>query len=386
MPQSMDLPKCRLMMTMRDFPNGAVLDLQSAVSDIAAAMAVLHKRGVEVVARLNPLERGGCIWPLPARLAVMAPIIQDVFVPNAMVHQWGFTFCRPAHILALRSAGQLGRLCINTLPDDPRTPGYQMTDACSIAGFANLTSLQLSHCRVVDLTELQHLRHLRELRLGFERECSGHSSLMVKCAKALSSCSQLQHVSLFAYAWSNMTYKALSCLSSLSTLFISVKCLSRASAEIVGHLNVSRSMSVALHKEISPKALKALTLGPAKIVCLELWCLSDRSCTSLHTMAHLVALKLMRPSFSRQLRYQPSVSLLTLTEPGFALSDLVDADRLQIFICGLPALRNLEVRSNLMRSGPYSWINGRDSVWTQPTQFLEMPLGRVLNATCCDTV
>ena len=381
----MDLPKCRLMMTLRDLPKVAVLDLQSAVSSIAAAVALLHKRGVEVVAQLNPLERGRCIWPLPARLAVMAPIIQDVFVPDAMVRQWGSAFCRPSHILALRSARQLGRLCINSLPDDPRTPGYQITDACSIAGFTNLTSLQLSHCRVADLTELQHLRHLRELRLGFEREYSGHSSLGVKCAKALSSCSQLQHVSLFAYAWSNATYKALSCLSSLSTLSISVEHLSRASAEIVGYLNVSGSVSVALHKEISPKALKALTLGPAKIVCLELWHLSDQSCASLHTMAHLVALKLVRPSFSRRLRYQPSVSLLTLTEPAFTLSNSVDTERLQLFMDGLPALRNLEVKTNLGRSRPFR-LNGRDSVWTQPTQFLEMPLGHVLNATCCDTV
>ena len=348
-------------------------------------MALLHKRGVEVVAQLNPLERGGCIWPLPARLAVMAPIIQDVFVPDAMVRQWGSAFCRPSHILALRSARQLGRLCITSLPDDPRTPGYQITDSYSIAGFTNLTSLQLGHCRVADLTKLQHLRHLRELRLGFEREYSGHSSLGVKCAKALSSCSQLQHVSLFAYAWSNATYKALSCLSSLSTLSISVEHLSRASAEIVGYLNVSGSVSVALHKEISPKALKALTLGPAKIVCLELWHLSDQSCASLHTMAHL-ALKLVRPSFSRRLRYQPSVSLLTLTEPAFTLSDSVDTERLQLFMDGLPALRNLEVNTNHCgRSRPVR-PNGMHSVWVQPTQFLEMPLGRVLNATCCDTV
>ncbi len=381
----MDLPKCRLMMKVRDFvkADGAVLDLQSAVSDIAAAMAVLHKRGVEVVAQLSPLERGRCIWPLPARLAVMAPIIQDVFVPDAMVHRQGFAFCQPAHILALRSAGQLGRLCINSLPDDPRMPGYQLTDACSIAGFTNLTSLQLGHCRVADLTKLQHLRHLRELRLGFERE---YGRLKVKCAKALSSCSQLQHVSLFAYAWSDATYKALSCLSSLFTLSISVAHLSRASAKIVGHLNVSGSVSVALHYEISPKALKALTLGPAKILCLELWYLSDQSCASLHTMAHLVALQLVRPSFSGRLRYQPSVSLLTLSEPAFTLSDSVDTERLQLFMDGLPALRNLEVNTNHCgRSRPVR-PNGMHSVWVQPTQFLEMPLGRVLNATCCDTV
>ncbi len=372
-------------MTLRDFPkyDSAVLDLQSAVSDIAAAMAVLHKRGVEVVAQLNPLERGGCFQPF--RLAVMAPIIGDVFVPDAMVHRQEFASCLPAHILALRSAGQLGRLCINSLRDDPRMPGYQLTDACSIAGFTNLTSLQLGHCRVADLTELQHLRHLRELRLGFEREYGGYSSLGVNCAKALSSCSQLQHVSLFAYTWSNATYKALSCLSSLSTLSISVEHLSRASAEIVGHLNVSGSVSVALHQEISPKALKALTLGPAKIVCLELWHLSDQSCASLHTMAHLVALKLGRPTFSRKLRYQPSVSLLTLTEPAFALSDSVDAERLQLFTDALPALRNLEVTTHLGRSRPFR-LNGRDSFWVQPTQFLEMPLGRALNATYCESV
>ena len=197
--QGADLPRCRLLLTLKDFEreqqadhDSALADLECAIKAIAAAMAVLEAWGVEVFVQLKPFEGGGWGWPSPARLAVMAPVIQDVFVPNAVEHndKWTILF-QSAHILALQSAGQLRRLCINchignTRFEEPR----------SMASFTNLTSLQLGHCRVVDLSDLQHLRLLLELRLGFQWEYTEPLSCDVKCAKALGSSSHLQHVSL----------------------------------------------------------------------------------------------------------------------------------------------------------------------------------------------
>ena len=139
-------------------------------ADIVVAKAVLKMRGVEVLMQLRPFwkQEQYCTWHSPARLAVMAPMIDDVYVPNAMqdppryYHNVEFI---PAHLLPLVSAGRLRRLCIYS---SPYVPVFApLKGICSIANLSNLTSLQLANCSFLQLTELQHFRHLLELRLRF---------------------------------------------------------------------------------------------------------------------------------------------------------------------------------------------------------------------------
>ncbi|DBA70845.1 TPA: hypothetical protein ACH3X2_011616 [Trebouxia sp. C0005] len=407
--QRADLPKCNVLITLKDFKRPPITgtlkelkrqavallsDLEDVVRDIAVAKAVLKMRGVEVFMQLRPfpcLEQWS--WHPPARLAVMAPVIDDVFVPNAMQDQptWYHVHFEPAHLLPLVSAGRLKRLCTYSFPDWQESDPPQCI--CSIANLTNLTSLQLVNCRFLQLTELQHLSHLLELRLA-----STHIGGLVGyahwwgtqtggddptcCAKILGSCRYLRHVSLCAHAWSNATYRALSHLPSLLTLSISVKYLSRTSAEIVGCLTHPSSVSIALFKEVTPKALKALTLGPVRILCLELWHVSDRTVSCLHPMPHLVALKLGWPKFTRRLGYQPRLQYLTSTSK-FS----VDGYRLRQFLDVLPALLTLEVKSEQKRSRffPYEWGDD-DPRLLHAALFVEMPQSRLLNATWSEAI
>ncbi len=347
-------------------------------------------RGVEVLMQLRPIwKQGKCFkWNLPARLAVMAPVIDDVFVPNGMQDQPGYHLVKfsPAHLLPLVSAGRLRRLCTYSFPDRPVSAPLQ--SVCSIANLTNLTSLQLANCRCLQLTELQHLRHLLELRLRFTHTLVSNNPTLRHCAKSLGSCRYLRHVSLCAHAWSHATYRALSQLSSLLTLSISVKFLSRKSAELVGCLTTPSSVSIALHTEVTPKALKALTFWPVRITCLELWHVTDRTVSCLHPMPHLVALKLGWPNFTGRLGYQPRLQCLTLT-CGPVSDFSVDEYRLRQFLDVLPALLTLEVQSEhdqstLARSGPGRTCWGTHLV--PATLFLEMPQARLLNATWCEAI
>ncbi|DBA66537.1 TPA: hypothetical protein ACH3X2_002306 [Trebouxia sp. C0005] len=375
---------------------GLLSDLEDAVRDIAVAKAALKMRGVELFMQLRPFWKQGryCDWHLPARLAVMAPVIDDVFVPNAMQdamqdqrgnHNVIFS---PAHLLPFVSAGRLRRLCAYSFPD--MIVSAQLQSICSIANLTNLTSLQLVNCRSLQLTELQHLSHLLELRLEFTHTHQFNDPTLLCCAKTLGSCRYLRHISLCAHAWSNATYRAVSHLPSLLTLSISVKCLSRRSAEVVGCLTPPGSVSVALHKEVTPKALKALTLGPVRITCLELWRVTDRTVSCLHPMPHLVALKLGWPNFTGRLGYQPRLQYLTLTSVPYDFS--VDEYRLRQFLDVLPTLLTLEVKSEQKRSnyGPYGF-NGPnasfyDMRFVPAALFVEMPQSRLLNATWCEAI
>jgi len=397
--QRADLPKCKVLITLKDFKDAQhqadclLSDLEDAVRDIAVAKVVLKMRGVEVLMQLRPFWKQGqyCNWHLPARLAVMAPVIDDVFVQNAMQDQPRYHNVEfiPAHLLPLVSAGRLRRLCTYSFPYVPVFA--PLKSICSIANLTHLTSLQLANCSFLQLTELQHFRHLLELRLRFSRTYE-HSkpthNVDVHCAKTLGSCRYLRHVSLCAHAWSHATYRALSHLSSLSTLSISVDLLSRRSAEVVGCLAKPISVSVALHMEVSPKALKALTLWPVRITCLELWHMTDRTVSCLHPMPHLVALKLGWPDFTGRLGYQPRLQYLTLTcGPHFDFS--VDECRLRQFLDVLPALLTLEVKSEQDRSvygpnGPHRTLFGMHLV--RAALFLEMPQSRLLNATWCEAI
>ena len=141
----------------------------------------------------------------------MAPVIDDLFVPNAMQDQPGYrlVMSSPAHLLSLVSAGRLRRLCTYSFPDVPVYAPLQ--NICSIANLTNLTSLQLANCRFLLLTELQHLSHLLELRLVFTHTHVLNTPTLLRCAKTLGSCRYLRHVSLCAHAWSHATYKAHTC-------------------------------------------------------------------------------------------------------------------------------------------------------------------------------
>jgi len=382
-----------VLVTLKDFvdaqyqANYLLSDLEDAVRDIAVAKAVLKMRGVEVLMQLRPIwKQGKCFkWDLPARLAVMAPVIDDVFVPNAMQDQPGYRLVMfsPAHLLSLVSAGRLRRLCTYSFPDVPVYAPLQST--CSIANLTNLTSLQLANCRFLLLTELQHLSHLLELRLVFTHTHVLNTPTLLRCAKTLGSCRYLRHVSLCAHAWSHATYKALSHLPSLLTLSISVKFMSRRSAEVVGCLTKPGSVSIALHMEVHPRALKALTLGPVRIMCLELWDVTDSTVSCLHPMAHLVALKLGWPNFTGRLGYQPRLQYLTLTCGPY--SDFsVDEYRLRQFLDVLPALLTLEVKSEQNRSVPEPNGTFAGLRLVRAALFLEMPQSRLLNATWCEAI
>jgi len=385
-----------VLITLKDFKvaqhqaDCLLSDLEDAVRDIAVAKAVLKTRGVDVLMQLRPICKQGkwFNWHSPARVAVMAPVIDDVFVADAMQDQPGYHLVKfsPAHLLPLVAAGRLRRLCTYSFPDVPVSAPLQ--SMCSIANLTNLTSLQLANWRFLQLTELQHLSHLLELRLRFTHTHVLNKPTLLRCAKTLGSCRYLRHVSLSAHAWSHATYRALSHLPSLSTLSISVKFLSRRSAEVVGCLTKPSSVSIALHMEVTPKALKALTLWPVRITCLELWHVTDRTVSCLHPMPHLVALKLGWPNFTGRLGYQPRLQYLTLTCGPY--SDFsVDEYRLRQFLDVLPALLTLEVKSEQNRSlyGP----NGLNRTFyvshlVRAALFVEMPQSRLLNATWCEAI
>ncbi len=299
-----------MLVRLKDFKHAKLLanyllsDLEDAVRDIAVAKAVLKLRGVEVLVQLRPIWKRGKFfrWGSPARLAVMAPVIDDVFVPNGMQYQPGYHLVKfsPAHLLLLVSAGCLRRLCIYS-PDG--LVSAPLHNICSIANLTNLTSLQLANCRFLQLTELLHLSHLLELRLRFTCTYVLGKPIPYCCAQTLGSCRYLRYVSLCAHAWSHATYRALSHRPSLFTLSMSVKLLSRRSAEVVGCLTKPSSVSIALHMEVTPKALKALTLGLVRIICLELWHVTDRTVSCLRPMPHHVAVKLGRLNFTGRLGY-----------------------------------------------------------------------------------
>ena len=179
--QGIQLPKCRLLVSLR-YQEDLECDLAADVRDMAEASAILQQKGVKLCVQLQPSAAENCLPP-PDVLAQLAPVIQRVKcskleTARRSIEDSGTAKCFSAsHISALSNAStSLQELCISDYNVDNLDDMMSDASMASIATFSCLTRLDLVCYGGPALQSLGELSQLQKLAIHLSHEGLAHET------------------------------------------------------------------------------------------------------------------------------------------------------------------------------------------------------------------